>query len=169
MAAAPTTTRSRTSLRSVQQSERLRAHYKPRIVIVVGHSGGAATAAILLGLKPKLFDGTVLVACPCDVSAWRSGRREWSRSESPIKWVDKVDSAARVIALTGEKDDNTGTDLARTYVQALKARNIDATYRSLPNENHNGSFRSPEVLNAVRDLLKVKYGRFDWLQSSALP
>ncbi len=133
--------------------ERLRMRYKPRTVIAVGHSGGAATAAVILGLRPKLVDGAILVACPCDLIAWRNGRREWSRSESPIKWVDKVDTSTRVIALTGEKDDNTSPDLARTYVQALAARNVNATFRTLPNETHNSSFRSPEVLNAVRNLV----------------
>jgi pimeloyl-ACP methyl ester carboxylesterase len=137
--------------------ERLRIRYKPRTLIVVGHSGGAATAAVLLGLKPKLIDGVVLVACPCDVIAWRRVRgREWPNSESPIEWADKVDTATRVIALTGERDDNTSTDLARAYVRALEARKVSATFQSLANETHNGSFRSAAVMNAVRALAVSK-------------
>jgi len=132
--------------------ERLRARFKPRRVVVVGHSGGAATTAVLLGMKPGLIDGAVLVACPCDIAAWRSGRRAWSRSESPILWVDRVDRAARVVALTGDRDDNTAPELARAYVAALTARGIDAVFRAVPGESHNGAFRSPEVLEAVRSL-----------------
>src|SRR5471030_442851 len=37
--------------------EKLRLRYKPKTVILVGHSGGAATAAVLLGLKPQLAEG----------------------------------------------------------------------------------------------------------------
>ena len=99
--------------------ERLRERYKPRTVIAVGHSGGAATTAVLLGLKPGLIDAAVLVACPCDTVAWRAGRKAWSRSENPVEWAGKVDPAARVIALTGDKDDNMSPALARVYVDAL--------------------------------------------------
>ncbi len=139
--------------------ERLRERYKPRIVIVVGHSGGAATTAVLLGLKPALIDGAVLVACPCDLVTWRNGRngrKPWSRSENPVKWVDQVDPATRVIALTGDKDDNTLAELARGYVKALRVRKINAIFRSLPDESHNSAFRSPEVLNAVQELIAGK-------------
>lgn len=136
--------------------ERLRARYKPRTVIVVGHSGGAATAAILLGLKPGLIDGAVLVACPCDLVAWRKERRAWGMSENPIQWVNQVDPAVRVIALTADRDDNTLPELARSYVKALQVRKVNAIFRSLPNESHNSSFRSPEVLNAVQQLITGK-------------
>ncbi|MEP6739655.1 MAG: alpha/beta fold hydrolase [Caldimonas sp.] len=136
--------------------ERLRNRFKPSRVIVVGHSGGAATTAVLLGMKPGLIDAAVLVSCPCELVAWRSGRREWSRSENPIKWADRVDPAVHVIALTGEKDDNTLPDLARGYVQALQARHVDAVFRALPDETHNGAFRSPAVLESVRSLLVRK-------------
>jgi pimeloyl-ACP methyl ester carboxylesterase len=132
--------------------ERLRAKCQPKKVVVVGHSGGAATAAVLLGMKPKLIDAAVLVSCPCELTAWRAGKREWSRSENPIKWVDGVDPSARVVALTGAKDDNTFPELARTYVEALRARGVDATFRLLADETHNSAFRSLEVSNAVRTL-----------------
>jgi pimeloyl-ACP methyl ester carboxylesterase len=36
--------------------EALRRKYTPNIVILVGHSGGAATAAVLLGMKPQLAE-----------------------------------------------------------------------------------------------------------------
>jgi pimeloyl-ACP methyl ester carboxylesterase len=135
---------------------RLRTRFNPQIVIVVGHSGGAATAAVLLGLEPKLIDGAVLVACPCDLQTWRAGRRSWTRSEDPLRWVSKIDPSTRVIALTGERDDNTSPSLARSYVDALQARNVNAVFRSLPNESHNSSFRSPEVLRAVQDIINAK-------------
>ena len=134
--------------------EHLKKRFKPRQVIVIGHSGGAATTANMLGLQPGLFNSAVLVACPCDLVAWRVGRKAWNRSENPIALTDSISPEANVIALTGEKDDNTSTTLASAYVEKLKARNINASFLSLPNETHNSSFRSPEVYKAIRRLLQ---------------
>jgi dienelactone hydrolase len=134
--------------------ERLRTHYKPARVIVVGHSGGAAYTAVLAGMKPKLAEAFVLVSCPADLVAWRNGRRAWNRSENPITWVDKVSKTVKVVALTGSKDDNTFPDLAKSYVEALKSRGVDANFVLVPGENHNGAFTSNEVMNTVQSLLK---------------
>ncbi len=64
---------------------RLREHFKPARVVLVGHSGGAALSAVLLAMKPGIADAALLIGCPCDVAAWRAGRpgRPWS-SESPL-------------------------------------------------------------------------------------
>ncbi|MEO8485915.1 MAG: alpha/beta fold hydrolase [Betaproteobacteria bacterium] len=129
--------------------DRLRERTKAKRVVVAGHSGGAATAAILLGMKPKSIDAAVLVACPCDTVAWRAGRRAWTRSENPIAWADRVDPAAFVIALTGQADDNTSPALAQAYVDALRARKIDATFMPLPGETHNGAVRAAAVGEAI--------------------
>lgn len=134
--------------------DHLKTQYHPRKVIVIGHSGGAATTAIILGLQPSLVDSAVLVSCPCDLVAWRVGRKEWNRSENPIALTDKVSQDVKVIALTGERDDNTSTALASAYIEKLKARNINASFLPLANETHNGAFRSPEVFNAIRSLIQ---------------
>ncbi len=136
--------------------ERLRAKFQPKMVVVVGHSGGAATTALLLGMKPKLIDAAVLVACPCDIVTWRAGRRSWDRSENPIKWAEQVAPSTRVAALTGTKDDNTLPELARAYVEALTLRGLRATFKPLSDETHNSAFRSPEVTNAIRTLMVEK-------------
>ena len=134
--------------------EHLRKRFNPQKVILIGHSGGAATAAVILGLHPGLVDDALLVSCPCDLSAWRAGRKAWTNSEDPIKWTEQVPTDVRVVALTGARDDNTSPELARSYVQALKTRNIIAAFKSLPYETHNSAFRSSEVYNAIRDLLQ---------------
>lgn len=134
--------------------ERLRDRYQARSVIVIGHSGGAATTAIALGMKPKLIDAAILVSCPCDLVAWRQGRRAWPASENPIAWVGQIAPSARVIALTGERDDNTSPRLAGDYVEALKARQIEAEFRLLGNESHNSAFRSAELTQALGELLR---------------
>ena len=73
---------------------------------------------------------------------------------SPIALTDAIAPDVKIIALTGERDDNTTTALARAYVEKLKARNINASFLPLANETHNSAFRSPEVFNAVRSILQ---------------
>lgn len=134
--------------------ERLRARYKPAKLIVAAHSGGAASTASIIGMKPGLIDTALLVACPCDIVAWRAsrGRSAWKKSENPMNWTDKVAPSTQVIALTGEKDDNTGPDLARNYVEALRSRKIDARFVLLPGEDHNSAFKPANTFTVIREM-----------------
>ena len=135
---------------------RLKEHFAVSKVFLVGHSGGAAISAVLLGMRPSLVEGAVLVGCPCDVTTWRSkklfGLYPFKRSENPLKWVEQVPLDARVVAITGADDDNTFPDLARSYVDALKQRGINAEFRLLPHKGHDDSFRAPEVGAALKDM-----------------
>lgn len=133
--------------------ERLREKYNPRRVIIIGHSGGAATAAVLLGMKPTLADGVVLVSCPCDLVAWRAGRRAWTRSEDPMRWVAKARPAVKVIALTGSQDQNTSPELAQAFVAALKAAGIVASFEIVAGATHSSALASPDVSRAIATLL----------------
>lgn len=133
---------------------RLKEAYRPQRVILLGHSGGAATAAVAAGRHSALADGVVLVACPCHLDDWRLSRNRspWMRSESPHRWADKVAAGTRVIALTGTADDNTTVGLARDYVQRLTARGLAARFEEIPGGSHNSAFRSPLVEAAVVEL-----------------
>lgn len=131
----------------------LRGHYRARRVVLVGHSGGAAIAAVILGKHPGTADAAVLVACPCHIANWRSGRRAWPRSESPHNYAAAVPASALVVALTGARDDNTFPALASAYVASLAARGVKARFVELPGSDHNGAFRAPETLQAVRDAI----------------
>ena len=135
--------------------EKLRLKYKPKSVIIVGHSGGAATAAVLLGMKPQLAAAAVLVSCPCELVSWRSGRggRHWGRSENPTRWAERISASTRVIALTGANDDNTSPNLASNYVDLLRSRGIDATFQIVAEATHNTALRSAEVFDAIAKLL----------------
>ena len=133
---------------------RLKSHYSPARTVLVGHSGGAATAAVLLGMTPTLADAAVLVSCPCDLRAWRTGRRWWPNSEDPLAWAAKVPSSDKVIALTGTADDNTSPQLAQTYLAALTAHQIDARFVPIADATHNSALRAPEVIEAVGSVMK---------------
>lgn len=134
--------------------ERLRQHFKPNRVILVGDSGGAAIAAVLLGMQPKLAEGAILVGCPCDLVRWRGNRRPWSASENPLTWADKVPPATDVIVLTGAEDTNTVPVLGLFYADVLKARGVRATFRMIPDTTHEETIASPAVTAALRSLLR---------------
>ncbi|MEO8544505.1 MAG: alpha/beta hydrolase [Betaproteobacteria bacterium] len=133
---------------------RLKAHYQPARTVLVGHSGGAATTANLLGMQPGLADAAVLVSCPCDLRAWRAGRRGWPNSEDPLKWADQVRPPVKVVALTGTADTNTSPKLAQTYLNVLVAHQVEARFTSIPDVPHNGALRAPEVMDALASVLK---------------
>ena len=133
---------------------RLRLRYKPDRVIMVGDSGGAAIAAVLLGMKPNLAEGAVLVACPCELVSWRGSGRPWIHSENPIRWTEKVGPRVKVIALTGAKDSNTFSELAQSFVEALRVRSIDASFQMVPDGTHGSVIRSAAVSEAIAGLVR---------------
>lgn len=136
---------------------KMRGRFQTNSVTLLGHSGGAATSAIIIGRNPALARGAVLVACPCNVPAWRAARRgrSWPRSESPHWWADKVAAKTQVIALTGSRDDNTAPALAEDYVQALVKRGIKARFELIADTQHDPAFRSARVIDAVFEVLSA--------------
>ena len=135
--------------------ERLRRRYKPKKLILAGHSGGAAIAAALMGMKPKLAEGALLIACPCDLAAWRARRpgRPWI-SENPIRWAGQLDPTARIVALTGSQDDTTRPELSKIYVERLKARGIDAVFETVPDAGHIDILKSSAVAQATVRMIR---------------
>jgi poly(3-hydroxybutyrate) depolymerase len=136
----------------------LSKRFQVSTVVLLGHSGGAATSGVIAGRHPGLASGVVLVACPCNVTTWRSSRsgRPWRLSESPHSWADKVTLSTNVIALTGNADDNTSPQLAEFYINSLKQRGVKARFELVADADHNGVFRSGRVLDAVFELLPAK-------------
>jgi poly(3-hydroxybutyrate) depolymerase len=77
-----------------QAIDQLKAKFHPAGTVLVGHSGGAAITGNVLGRWPSEVNAGFLVACPCDLAAWREHMRErqnarvWSEpvtSLSPIR------------------------------------------------------------------------------------
>src|SRR4030095_15788062 len=106
-------------------------------------------------MRPQLAEAAVLVACPCELVSWRSGRseRDWSRSENPTRWAEKISPSTKVIALTGAKADNTSPNLASQYVELLRSRGIDATFHLVADATHNSALSSADVVDAIARLL----------------
>ena len=119
--------------------EALKKEYRAGRVVLIGHSGGAAYVGVLLGSRPGIASGAILVSCPCNVQRWREqrGGSAWTRSQSPSNFTAKVPVATRLVAITGTNDDNTPPQLAQDYVAALSARGTKASFVSVPGAGHN--------------------------------
>jgi pimeloyl-ACP methyl ester carboxylesterase len=114
-------------------------------VILVGHSGGAAVAANIAALTPGLVRHVVLVACPCDVPAFRRHMARWQwnlmwlwpvHSLSPMQTLDRLEKRTRVTAISGAKDPVTLPEYARDYIAKAKSRGISASLIILANKGH---------------------------------
>ena len=121
-----------------QSIQALIGSLKPRHVVVLGHSGGAAQLGAIIGRYPNLVDSAVLVSCPCDIGRWRQQKRRsaWSRSQSPIRYVKSIGRNTRVIVMTGANDDNTSPALGAAYVEAAQSAGVAARFVRVPDATH---------------------------------
>lgn len=131
-------------------------------LVVLGHSGGANLAGVILGRTPGLIDRAMLVSCPCDVARWRQdrGRGPWPNSLSAIDQVKTIprrtgDAPTRVVVVTGQNDTNTPPALGRDYHQALEAAGIAGSFVEIPGAGHgfNAIANSPVFKAALAGLL----------------
>lgn len=132
----------------------LKAHYRPRRVVYVGHSGGAAIGGVLIGTSRGLVDAAVLVSCPCDIPRWlrERGRPPWKNSESPSAHAGRVPRTTRVVTITGSADRNTFPALAEDYAKSLARRGVDARFVLVDGAGHGMSALAAAVTGAVAEL-----------------
>jgi poly(3-hydroxybutyrate) depolymerase len=128
----------------------LKERYRPSRSVIIGHSGGAAYAGVLIGRHSGIVDGALLLSCPCNVMRWR---RDWTRSQSPQDYAFNVSPKTSVIALTGANDTNTWGALGEAYAGVLSRRGLKAEYRTVPGADHNAILRTAIVNPAIRELL----------------
>lgn len=135
----------------------LKEYHDASRVILVGHSGGAAIAGIIIGRYPGLVQGALLIACPCDVARWRAdtGGRPYTLSLSPSTYVGSVPIATMVVALTGANDVTTLPSLAEEYVSQLRRRGVDAEFIRVLGAGHgwNAIADSSSYDRALRKLI----------------
>jgi pimeloyl-ACP methyl ester carboxylesterase len=126
----------------------LKAKYKARRLVVVGFSGGAATAGVILGRHPDVIDDAVLIACPCDLTI---RRQAWAknivrRSISPHEVASSVFKTARVTAITGDADTNTTPEQVTGYIATLKSQGVKAHYIEVPKATHEAGILGTKLL-----------------------
>ena len=129
----------------------LKTKYSARRLVVVGYSGGAATAGVILGRHPALIDNAVLIACPCDLTI---RRQAWAknvvrRSISPHEVASSVFKTAQVTAITGDADINATPEQVKGYITTLKARGVKARYLEVPQATHDAGILDTKLLQDV--------------------
>lgn len=120
-------------------ANRLKDHHGAAEIVMVGHSGGAVMAGVILGRHPGLVQRALLISCPCDIPTWRRmrGRNPLPNAENPIDHIDGIPAGTVIRLLTGSKDTNTRTSLAADYTEKAQAAGIDAAFIELPGAGHN--------------------------------
>lgn len=142
----------------------MKERYGTDRIYMLGHSGGAATAALVLGKYPETLKGAVMVSLPAHVKRWRTYRNKqrgkkgsgWKRSLSPHNYVDNIAPDAQVVVVVGEKDSNTPPWLAQIYVDEARAEGKKVTLIQVPGAPHNlstGDGKAQAALNAARGML----------------
>ena len=129
----------------------LKARYGSTVVVLVGHSGGAAIAADVAARSGKLIQQVFLVGCPCNLPAFRRhmARLQWSpvwllpvSSLSPDQALDQMDIGIRITAISGSDDALTLPDYAQAYIDKAAARGMTASMVIAPGQGH-------EILNSA--------------------
>jgi predicted esterase len=114
-------------------------------IILVGHSGGAAVAANIAALFPGLVQHLFLVACPCDVPAFRQhmARLQWSPmwllpvdSLSPIQTLARMNSETKITAISGANDPIALVEYSEKYIAKARTLGIAASMIILPDKGH---------------------------------
>ena len=141
---------------------KLKAHHKARATVLIGHSGGAATAGVIIGRHPGVADRALLISCPCDIPRWRDMKRRsgWYSSLSPHDYAGKVPTIAKVIAITGDHDDNTDVELAKDYVAKLASRGVVARFVAIPGAGHNHNKKMRDAAEYAAALKDIVTGNF---------
>lgn len=123
--------------------QNLKARYQTSKVLLIGHSGGAAIAALILGRRPTALDGAILLGCPCDVPVWRQHRglqrgrqTQWPNSLNPMDVIDKIPTNKVVLAITGSEDDNTLPQFASAWVTSARTLGMNAKFLLASGQDH---------------------------------
>lgn len=134
--------------------QNLKDHYKPKRLLIVGHSGGAAIAALLLNEFPNLADGALLINCPCDVKRWRP---DWDKSLSPIEHISKIPAKTVVHLIAGAVDDAVSPELSKAYAEALAKKGIRVQFYFGIGMAHNLSDKKTQEMSseAIDTFLKT--------------
>ncbi|WP_163349493.1 S9 family peptidase [Desulfovibrio sp. JC010] len=113
--------------------------YGTEHIYLIGHSGGAATSALILDLYPSIAEGAVLISLPADVPKWRMhsrGRNNWKSSLSPTEHVSNIAPDTFIAVAVGSNDTNTPPWLSELYVDALKKAHKPVTYVKIAGGEH---------------------------------
>jgi pimeloyl-ACP methyl ester carboxylesterase len=143
--------------------EAMKSKYGAGRVVIVGHSGGAAISADLLGRHPSLVSAALLVSCPCDLPKWRAhmksvqGTSIWDvpiTGLSPLDLVADVSPSVQVSMVAGAEDHVAPPELTNEYATALRAHGVPVEVTVAPGLPHD-ILLEPAVFDTLRRLLQA--------------
>jgi pimeloyl-ACP methyl ester carboxylesterase len=135
----------------------IRHELSPRRTIVIGHSGGAAIAALLASRFVELQEQSILVACPCDLSTWRSSMAKLTQNSSwlelmpglsPIDEIERIDPTKQIHLWVGDEDVVTPPILSLEYSAKANQSGKTVSHYVLPGGDHDMILR-PEILRKI--------------------
>lgn len=142
----------------------LKDHYQSRRVFIVGHSGGAATAGIILGHNPDLLSGAMLMAFPANIPEWRIHRRgsnSWTNSLSPHDFVGDITKSSKIMIVSGAHDVNTIPELADDYARLALKKGLNVEHIIIKGAGHNELVGRKQAIAALGKIIKTKGSGLD--------
>lgn len=143
----------------------LKDRYHASAVVLIGHSGGGAIAADLLGRHPQDVGAALLLACGCDPAGTFARftkdqpdipKNLRNHSLLPLDMVPKVSRGLHVRVVVGSNDQVARVQPSEAYAHALEGRGIDVKLVIVSGVGHNDVTRSPEALAAMADVLTLE-------------
>ena len=135
----------------------LKSHYRPRRVIYLGHSGGAAIGGVLIGKSRGLIDAAVLVSCPCDIPRWLRERHQpaWQRSVSPSLYGPRAVPRSHAVTVDRgrSRHQHVSARRRRTTSNGLRAAASMHASSSVEGAGHGLSGLGAAATKAVDDML----------------
>jgi pimeloyl-ACP methyl ester carboxylesterase len=150
----------------------LKKEYAPGSAVMVGHSGGAAIAANVLGRWPSEANAALLISCPCNVPAWRSHMMKTyfrsygplalvfslpTDSLSPLDLANGLSPRLPVRMIVGENDTVAPARFTREYAESLRRHGTNVTVTVTPGLGHD-IFLKPFVFEDLERLVAETVG-----------
>jgi alpha-beta hydrolase superfamily lysophospholipase len=136
------------------------AKWHTRETSLIGHSGGAALAILMLADRPGLASSALVVSCPCDLKAWRlhMAARQFNpvfllpvHSLSPSDEISRLLPQTRLTFVVGDQDAVAPPWMTQNMAKLASARGLQVQVKRLPDRGHD-IFNTPEVLNLAKAL-----------------
>jgi len=124
-------------------------------VYLIGQSGGAAVAGIILGRFPELADGMVAVAFPANIpelAAYHNLVLGEYKSLSPHDYIGKIKPTASIHIIVGGKDTLIPPRLSEGYVDEARKRGLEVKYWILDGKDHNTALNTTSVWRRINNL-----------------
>lgn len=136
------------------------ARWHARTIALIGHSGGAAMAMLMLADRPGLASSALVVSCPCDLKAWRlhMAARQFNplfltpvKSLSPSDVIRQLSPKTRLYFAVGEKDAIAPPWMTQQTAKLASDRGLVVQVKRLPGRGHD-ILNTPELLNLAKTL-----------------